>query len=368
MPGIRQIKGKTPRRPDFPAERQTAELARPPVMPYPGCPCPATGAVAPRSRQEEHAVRNFDTLLKLVADEPACRLAVAAAEDTTVLEAVRDAEARHLVRPTLFGDRDAIREAAEKVSYAVPDSVIVHEPDPVKAALGAVSAASRGDADMVMKGYIHTDDFLRAVLHKEQGLRTGSIMSHVFIVEHRPLQRLLFVADGAMNIAPDLTQKAAILLNTVHIAEAFGLMRPKVACMAAVELVNPAMPATIDAAALAQMSRRRQLSVECEVDGPFALDNAISELAAKHKKITGPVAGGADVLLVPNIEAGNMLAKSLSFLGGCRLAGLLIGAKVPVVLTSRADSAESKLLSIASAVFTINLERTLWLKVGKVHY
>jgi phosphate butyryltransferase len=128
------------------------------------------------------------------------------------------------------------------------------------------------------------------------------------------------------------------------------------------------MPATIDAAALAQMSARRQFSVECEVDGPFALDNAVSEMAAKHKKIRGPVAGWADVMLVPNIEAGNMLAKALVYLGGCRLAGLLVGAKVPVVLTSRSDSAESKLLSIASAVFTVNLQRTLWLKVGKVHY
>jgi phosphate butyryltransferase len=128
------------------------------------------------------------------------------------------------------------------------------------------------------------------------------------------------------------------------------------------------MPATLEAAALAQMARRRQLSVECEVDGPLALDNAISAIAAKHKKISGPVAGGADVLLVPNVEAGNLLAKALVYLGGCRLAGLLVGARAPVVLTSRADSAESKLLSIASAAFTINLERTLWLKVGKVHY
>jgi len=313
-------------------------------------------------------VRNFDSLLKLVADQPRRRLAVAVAEDHTVLEAVRDAEERGLVHAVLFGDREAIRAAAERAGYEPRDPDIVHEPDPVKAALEAVALASSGEADMVMKGYIHTDDFLRAVLHRERGLRSGSIMSHVFIAESRDLDRLLFIADGAMNIAPNLEQKAAILLNTVHLANAFGVMRPKVAAMAAVELVNPLMPATLDAAALAQMSRRRQFSVECEVDGPFALDNAVSEAAARHKKITGPVAGWADVLLVPNIEAGNLLAKALAYLGGCRLAGLLVGAKVPVVLTSRADTAEAKLLSIASAVFTINLERTLWLKVGKVHY
>ena len=313
-------------------------------------------------------MKNFDALLKLVADHPACRLAVAVAEDHTVLGAVRDAEERGLVVPTLFGDRDRILAAADRAGYRPREGAIVHEPEPTKAALGAVSLASGGEADMVMKGYLHTDDFLRAVLHRERGLRSGSIMSHVFIVENRGLERLLFVADGAMNIAPSLEQKAAILLNTVHLANAFGVMRPKVAVMAAVELVNPLMPATTDAAALAQMSRRRQLSVDCEVDGPFALDNAVSEMAATHKKIAGPVAGWADVLLVPNIESGNMLAKALVYLGGCRLAGLLVGARVPVVLTSRADSAESKLLSIASAVFTVNLERTLWLKVGKVHY
>ena len=313
-------------------------------------------------------MKNFDSLLKLVADHPPCRLAVAVAEDATVLEAVKNAEERGLIQPVLFGDREAILEAASQVGYAVHESAIVHEPEAVKAALGAVALASGAGADMVMKGYIHTDDFLRAILDREKGLRTGSIMSHVFIVESRQLDRLIFIADGAMNIAPDLVQKAAIVLNTVHIANAFGVMRPKVAALAAVELVNPNMPATLDAAALAQMSRRHQLSVDCIVDGPFALDNAVSEIAAAHKKIGGPVAGWADILLVPNIEAGNMLAKALVYLGGCRLAGLLVGARVPVVLTSRADTAEAKLLSIASAVFTINLERSLWLKVGKVHF
>jgi len=313
-------------------------------------------------------MKNFDSLLRLVADQPRRTLSVAVAEDHTVVEAVKEAQKRGLVEPILVGDEKRVAEAAERAGYDLKDARVVHEPDPVKAALEAVALASSGEADMVMKGYIHTDDFLRAVLHRERGLRTGSIMSHVFIVESRSLDRLLFVADGAMNIAPNLEQKAAILLNTVHIATAFGVMRPKVAVLAAVELVNPMMPATLDAAALAQMSRRRQFSVPCEVDGPFALDNAISELAARHKKISGPVAGWADVLLVPNIEAGNMLAKALAYLGGCRIAGILVGARVPVVLTSRADTAEAKLLSIAAAVFTINLERTLWLKVGKVHY
>ncbi len=179
-------------------------------------------------------MKNFDSLLRLVAHQPRRRLAVAAAQDHTVLEAVRDAEERGLVEAILYGDRAGITDAAKRANYAVRDAAVVHEPDPVKAALGAVAMASKGEADMVMKGYLHTDDFLRAVLHKEVGLRTGSIMSHVFIAENRAMDRLLFIADGAMNIAPTLEQKAAILLNTVHIANAFGVMRPKVAVMAAV--------------------------------------------------------------------------------------------------------------------------------------
>lgn len=313
-------------------------------------------------------MKNFDALMNLVADHPRLRMAVACAQDHTVLEAVRDAESRGLVDATLFGDADEIRDAARRADYPLREDRLVHEPDPTKAALGAVSLASAGRADMVMKGYIHTDDFLRAILDREQGLRTGAIMSHVFIVEVRELDRLLFIADAAMNIAPDLEQKAAILLNTVHVATTFGVMRPKVAVLAAVELVNPRMPATVDAAVLGAMGRRRQFSVPCEVDGPFALDNAISELAARHKKIAGPVAGWADVILCPNIETGNALAKALAHLGNCRIAGLLVGTKTPVVLTSRADSAEAKLLSIASAAFTVNIKRTLWLKVGRFHY
>jgi len=231
-----------------------------------------------------------------------------------------------------------------------------------------VRLVSSEKADILMKGYVHTDDFLRGILNKEWGLRTGSIMSHVYVAEIREQDKLVFITDAAMNIAPTLEQKAAILLNVVHLADIFGIEDPKVAVMAAVELVNPAMPATVEAASLAKMADRRQYVPACTVDGPFALDNAVSARAARHKKIGGPVAGQADILLVPNIEAGNMLAKSLVYFGGHRLVGLLIGAKAPVVLTSRADTAESKLLSIAAAVLNVNVKRALKLKVGKVHY
>jgi phosphate butyryltransferase len=313
-------------------------------------------------------MKNLDTLIKLVEKHPVRKVAVAVAQDPSVLTAVDEARRRKIAEATLVGSEEEIREAAESAGVSLDGSVVVDEPDPVRAVATAARTVSSGDADILMKGYIHTDDFLRGVLDKESGLRTGSIMSHVFIAEVGEQDKLVFITDGAMNIAPDLEQKAAILLNAVHLAKVFGVMMPKVAVLAAVELVNPAMPATVDAACLAKMSERGQFVPACTVDGPFALDNAVSLAAAEHKRIGGPVAGQADILVVPNIEAGNMLAKSLVYFGHDRLVGLLVGAKAPVVLTSRADTAESKLLSIAGAVLMVNIRRALKLKIGKVHY
>ena len=313
-------------------------------------------------------MNDLDTLLALVERHPVRKMAVAVAQDRSVIEAVEEAHKRNIAEAVLVGDEREIHEAAEAAGMSLADGAIVDEPDPIRAVAEAVRIVASGEADILMKGYVHTDDFLRGVLHKENGLRTGSIMSHVFVAEVGDQNKLVFITDGAMNIAPDLLQKAAILLNAVHLANIFGVMKPKVAALAAVELVNPAMPATVDAACLAKMADRGQFVPECVVDGPFALDNAVSLAAAKHKKIGGPVAGQADILLVPNIEAGNMLSKSLVYFGHERLVGLLVGAKAPVVLTSRADTAESKLLSIAGAVLMVNIRRVLQLKIGKVHY
>jgi phosphate butyryltransferase len=313
-------------------------------------------------------VNNLDTLLKLVEKHPVRKVAVAVAQDGSVLEAVAEAHQRDVAESVLVGDEREIREVAESSGISLEGATIVNEPDSMRAVAAAVGLVSSGEADILMKGYVHTDDFLRGLLAREGGLRTGSIMSHVFVAEVGDQNKLVFITDGAMNIAPNLEQKAAILLNAVYMASVFGVMTPKVAVLAAVELVNPMMPATIDAACLAKMADRRQFVPACIVDGPFALDNAVSLAAAKHKKITGPVAGQADILLVPNIEAGNMLAKSLVYFGHDRLVGLLVGAKAPVVLTSRADTAESKLLSIAGAVLMVNMQRALMLKIGKLHY
>ncbi len=313
-------------------------------------------------------MKDLDALLGLVEKHPVRKVAVAVAEDPSVIQAASEAHSKGIAEAVLVGDEREMRRQADSVGVSLDEFRILNEADPLKSLAAAVTLVSSGEAEILMKGYIHTDDFLRGVLNKDYGLRTGSIMSHVYVVEVRQQNKLVFITDSAMNIAPTLEQKAAILLNAVHVASIFGVTKPKVAVLAAVELINPAMPATVEAAALAKMADRSQYVPECIVDGPFALDNAISVAAARHKKIGGPVAGVADILLVPSIEAGNMLTKSLVYYGGCRLVGLLVGAKAPVVLTSRADTKESKMLSMAGAALMVNVQRALQLKIGRVHY
>ncbi|MGQ9730789.1 MAG: phosphate butyryltransferase [Candidatus Zipacnadales bacterium] len=312
-------------------------------------------------------IRCLDDILKAIASEPMRRVSVAVAEDESVLEALKDARARGMVDAILVGHEMRIREVAEKVGYDLHETPIVHEPSPNRASVRAAAVVRENQADVLMKGHVHTDDFLRGVLDKEQGLRTGSIMSHVFLLDTKHLGRLTMVTDGAMNIAPDLVTKAAIIMNAVYLAHLMGIEVPKVGVLCAVELVNPNMPATMEAGALAQMSHRGQFP-RCLVDGPLALDNALSVVAAKHKQIEGEVAGNCDILLLPNIEAGNILAKSFTYLARSLTAGVLIGAAAPVVLTSRADSAQSKMYSLATAVLMANLRRDSRMKVGKVHF
>ena len=313
-------------------------------------------------------MKDFETLLTTMEKHPRRKVAVAAAHDVRVLQAVEEARNRNIAEAVLVGDESQIRQLADSAGASLEGTAIVDEPDTLKAVASAVRMVSSGEADILMKGYVHTDDFLRGVLNKEYGLRTGSIMSHVYVAEVRDMDKLVFITDAAMNIAPDLQQKVAILLNAVYLANLFGVAKPNVAVLAAVELVNPAMQATVDAAALAKLADRGQYVPACTVDGPFALDNAISLAAARHKKITGPVAGQADILLVPDIEAGNIVAKSLVYFGHHRIVGLLVGASAPVVLTSRADTVESKMLSIAGAALMVNMARVFQLKIGRVHY
>ena len=312
-------------------------------------------------------ITSFAQIFDRVASEPIRQMAVAAAGQREVLEAVKQAQEGSIATALLVGDEAEIRQIAEEIDLGLDEVEVVNAPNDLAAAHQATQAVHEHRADLLMKGDIHTDDFLRAVLDKGTGLRTGSIMSHAFLLEVPEQSKLLMVTDGAMNIAPALEMKAAIIMNAVYLAHLLGNPCPKVGVLAAVEVVNPKMPATLDAAALGAMARRGQFP-KCVVDGPFAMDNAISVDAAKIKGIPGEVAGQCDIVLVPDVEAGNILVKTFSFLCGGKSAGVLIGAQAPVVLTSRADSAEARIRSIALAVMMHNMKRRSRLKIGRVHF
>lgn len=294
----------------------------------------------------EKTLRSFEDVLTAVKDKAPKRIAVAAAQDEAVLETVRGAREQKLAEFILVGDMDKITSIASKLAVDLDGVTLVHEPDTRKAAYRAVALVSGGQADVLMKGLINTADLLRAVLDKEVGLRTGRVLSHVAVYDLPGFERLLLLTDGGMNIAPTLQQKADIIQNSVQLAQVLGISPAKVAVLAAVEVVNPDMPATLEAAALTQMANRGQISGAI-VDGPLALDNALSVEAAEHKGIKSPVAGIADILVVPDIEAGNMLGKALVYAVKGKMAGLILGAAKPVVVTSRADTYEAKLMSVA---------------------
>ena len=241
-----------------------------------------------------------------------------------------------------------INRKTGSVQWSDNDFEIIHEADIKKATLKAIQLVSSGAADMVMKGLVDTATFLRSVLNKEVGLRTGNLMSHVSVFEIEGIDRLILLTDAAFNTYPDLKQKVQIINNSVMVAKACGIQNPKVAPVCAVEVVNPDMQATVDAALLSKMSDRGQIK-GCIVDGPLALDNALSEEAAHHKGVTGPVAGKADVLLLPNIDVANVMYKSLTYTAQTKNGGILVGTSAPVILTSRADSFETKVNSIALA-------------------
>ena len=297
----------------------------------------------------------LDSLIDKATQEGINTVAVAAAEDAEVIEAVLDALDRNLAHFILFGDKEKIISLIEmKKNEPINSNTIkiVEACSIAAAAELAVKAVSNKEANVLMKGNIPTNILLKAVLNKEYGLRTGNVLSHAAFFEIPGYDHFTIVTDAAMNIAPDLEQKAQIINNTVSLAKSVGIDTPKVASIAAVEVVNPAMQATVDAAALTMMNKRGQIP-GCIVDGPLGLDNAVSALAAEHKGISSEVAGKADILLVPTIEVGNVLYKSLIYFAKAKVGAVIAGAKAPIVLTSRADSAESKLYSLALALCCI---------------
>ncbi|HDR4570070.1 TPA: phosphate butyryltransferase [Bacillus cytotoxicus] len=291
-------------------------------------------------------------LIDRVAEQPKKTVVVAVAEDHEVIEAVAKAIQLQLAQFRLYGNQEKIMSMLQEYRLqSSEDIAVIATLSSAEAAELSVKAVRNGEADVLMKGNIPTANILKAVLNKEWGLRKGGVLSHVAVFEVPNYDRFIFVTDAAMNIAPDVTQKAAIIQNTVEVARAIGNDLPKVAPIAAVEVINPAMQATIDAAMLTQMNRRGQIK-DCIVDGPLALDNAVSQIAAEHKGIASDVAGKADILLVPTIEAGNVLYKSLVYFAKANVGAMIAGAKAPIILTSRADSAETKVYSLALAIAT----------------
>lgn len=276
------------------------------------------------------------------------RIAVAAAGDKHALEAVHDAAEAGIVESVLVGSKDEIERLMKEIGMDSGKAEILNVPDPVEASAKAVSLIRHGEAEILMKGLVATGSLLKAVLDKDNGLRTGMLLSHTGLFQSSYYPKLFAVTDAAMNVAPTFDEKVGILTNAVEMFHRIGEPNPKVAIMAAVETVNPKMEPTIHASMLTQMNRRGQIK-GCIVDGPLALDNAVSKEAAEHKGISSDVAGDADIILVPDIESGNLLYKALNFLGGALAAGVILGAKAPIVLTSRADSELSKLYSIALA-------------------
>jgi len=287
--------------------------------------------------------------------EPVTTAVAHPCEETALAGAIEAAEHR-LITPILVGPAGKIREVAAKARIDLGQTRIVDAAHSHASAATAVALVREGEAEVIMKGSLHSDELLAAVIAKDGGLRTGRRVSHVFIMDVPTYHKVLIVTDAAINIAPTLEDKMDICQNAVDLAISLGVTQPKVAILAAVETVTSKMPATIDAAALCKMADRRQITGAL-VDGPLAFDNAISKDAARIKGITSEVAGDPDILLVPDLEAGNILAKQLSFLANADSAGLVLGARVPIILTSRSDSVRSRIASCGVAVLAAHARR-----------
>ena len=295
-------------------------------------------------------LRHFQDLIDRARHSPPLRLAVVNAAQTVVLETLREAADLGLVVPHLIGARQRLSDLSAEIGWSISSLPLTEAGDDETAAMAGVQLMREGRADALMKGHVHTDVLMHAVLDTQRGLRVaGRRVSHAFVCDVPSYPKLLIVSDAAINIAPDLGAKAQILQNAVDLARLLGAKTPKAAVLSAVETVNPAIASTLDAAALTLMAKRGQIAADVLVDGPLAFDNAVSAGAAHEKGIMSDVAGDADILLVPDLVSGNMLAKSLEYLGDAIVAGVVLGLQVPVVLTSRADPMRARLAALALA-------------------
>ncbi|MCU0409973.1 MAG: bifunctional enoyl-CoA hydratase/phosphate acetyltransferase [Bacteroidales bacterium] len=298
-------------------------------------------------------LRYLSELKDLLADKPVRRLVLAAAQDLNSLSSAIKAARDGFIEPILVGDKEAIQNIATTGNIDISGVRMIHEPDTELAVGIAVKMVRSNQADILMKGKVGTSSLLKAVLNKEWGLRTGSLLSHIAIFEVEAYHKLIAVTDVAMNIAPNLQDKIAIVNNSVACLNKLGVEMPKVAVLGAVEMVSENMQATLDAALLSKMNQRDQIK-HCIIDGPLAFDNAISLESANHKGIRSEVAGDTDLLLIPDIEVGNVLYKSLVFFAHAKVAAVILGASAPIVLTSRSDSYQAKYDSILLAAAVSN--------------
>jgi phosphate acetyltransferase len=302
----------------------------------------------------EHA--KYERLISAAKGLERLSTAVAHPCDESSLKGALQAAEAGLIAPILVGPKDRIRGLAKSLELDIGSAEIIDAPHSQGAAERAVALAREGKAELLMKGSLHSDELLAEVAKRETGLRTGRRISHVFVMDVPTHAQTLFITDAAVNIAPDLTAKRDIIQNAIDLYNGLRLGTPKVAILSAVETVNPSIPSTIEAAALCKMADRGQIT-GAELDGPLAFDNAISPEAARVKGIKSSVAGHAQILVVPNLEAGNMLAKNLTFLSGADAAGVVLGARIPVILTSRADSVRARLASCAVAMIYAHSRR-----------
>lgn len=292
-------------------------------------------------------IKNFKELLDAAKKQDTMKLAVAAAQDEEVLMACVEAHKLGLAEPIFTGDEAKIKEIAAEHNLDISGYKIINAPDIADAALEAVKLVSSGEADFVLKGLLDTSVILKAVLNKEVGLRTGNALSHVMLYDVAKYPKFIIHTDGGMTIAPDEDGKAAIIKNAAEVGRALGLEKIKVACLAAKEKVDPKMQATVDADALTKRGQAGEFGDDVVVYGPLAMDLAISKEAAKVKGVSSEVAGDADIFLVPTIEVGNIMGKTMSLLADSQYGGIIMGAKAPILLVSRSDTHETKLNSIA---------------------
>jgi phosphate acetyltransferase len=300
--------------------------------------------------------KKYDQLIAATRSLPALATAVAHPCDETSLQGALDAAKAGMIEPILIGPKDRITSLAKSLGLDISGIEIIDVAHSQAAAEKAVELVRTGKAELLMKGSLHSDELLSAVAKRETGLRTGRRISHVFVMDVPTHAETLFITDAAVNIAPDLMAKRDIIQNAIDLYTGLGLGTPKVAILSAVETVNPGIPSTIDAAALCKMADRGQITGG-ELDGPLAFDNAISPEAARIKGIKSPVAGQAQILVVPDLEAGNMLAKNLTFLSNADAAGIVLGARVPIILTSRADNVRTRMASCAVAMLLAHSRR-----------